>query len=528
MKLGVDFGTTRIVVSVADRGNYPLVSFECPDGASREWFPALAAFGDNAETQCAFGWDAWSKQAEPGWTTIRSLKRLLSEVGPDTPIGVGQHRFPAVALYRGLATALKTAILTSSNLTIAAGEPLQTILGIPAHANSNQRFLTAEAFRLAGFDVLAMLNEPSAAAIEFGHRNKMTKDRILVYDLGGGTFDASIVAMSEGERSVLASEGISTLGGDEFDLVLAEMALETVGSDSSQLNQRQWFQLIEACREKKEALHPNTRKVEIDFDGILEQGGRTTVQVADYYERAWPLVAETTHATGDLLALWGGIDAVEAVYVTGGGSELPLVSRQLREQYGKKVKRSAYMQAATAIGLAIHADHDSGYTLRERFHQYFGVWREADLGRRIVFDPIFEKGVELPAVGEAPLLVRRRYRPAHNLGHFRFLESTRIGQDRQPAGEITYWDEILFPFDPALQATAELSGIDIWHNHRASQCDVEERYRCDANGLVSVEIENLSTGHARVYPLARWGQKAEPVPAENAARKRKPRKAAKG
>lgn len=527
MKLGVDFGTTRIVVAVADRGNFPLIAFECPDGASRDWFPALAAFGDDPAAQSAFGWDAWARQTEPGWTAIRSLKRLLSDIGPGTPISVGPHRFEAIDLYSGLAAALKAAIVEASNITIAPGEPLQAVLGIPAHANSNQRYLTAEAFRLAGFEVLAMLNEPSAAAIEFGHRNKLTKDRILVYDLGGGTFDASIVAMSEGERCVLASEGIATLGGDEFDLVLAEMALENVGSDTSVLTQRQWFQLIEACREKKESLHPNTRKVEIDFEGILEQGGRTVIAVSDYYERAWPLVAETIHATGDLLALWGGIESVEAVYVTGGGSELPLVSRQLREQYGKKVKRSAYMQAATAIGLAIHADHDAGYTLRERFHQYFGVWREAELGQRIVFDPIFEKGAGLPGALEIPLCVRRRYRPAHNLGHFRFLESTRIGGDLQPAGELTYWDEILFPFDPLLELTADLASIPVGHNHRASQCEVEERYRCDANGSVSVEIENLTTGHTRLYPLARWGRKDLAVPAENIARKRKARKAAK-
>jgi molecular chaperone DnaK len=514
-------------VSWVDRGNYPLVSFDCPDGASRDWFPALASFHVESTGERAYGWDAWTKQAEPGWAVVRSLKRLLGEVGPETPISVGPHRFPALDLYRELATALRTAMLTGSNLTVADGEVLEVILGVPAHANSNQRFLTAEAFRLAGFHVLSMLNEPSAAAIEFGHRNKLTKDKILVYDLGGGTFDASVVALTESERSVLASEGIATLGGDEFDLVLAEMALEAMEMDASQLNQQQWFLLVEACREKKEALHPNTRKIEIDLDGITAAGGKIVIAVADFYERSWPLVAETLHATGDLLAQWGGVEAIEAVYVTGGGSELPLIARQLKEQYGRKVKRSAYMRAATAIGLAIHADQESGYTLTERFHQYFGVWREADQGRRIVFDPIFAKGTELPAAKKATLLVERHYRPVHNVGHFRFLESTRISGDQQPAGEITYWDEILFPFDPALEKHGGLGAVPVGHNERAHHCEIVERYRCDSNGRVSVEIENLATGHSRLYPLARWGHKGEAVAAETTTKKRKSKKAAK-
>lgn len=515
-------------MSWVDRGNYPLVSFDCPDGASRDWFPALAAFHVECTGDRAYGWEAWTKQAEPGWAAVRSLKRLLGEVGPETPISVGPHRFPALDLYRELAASLRKAMLENSNLTVAAGEPLEVILGVPAHANSNQRFLTAEAFRLAGFQVLAMLNEPSAAAIEFGHRNKMTKDKILVYDLGGGTFDASVVALTESERSVLASEGIATLGGDEFDLVLAEMVLEAMERDASELNQQQWFLLVEACREKKEALHPNTRKIEIDLDGITAEGGKVSVPVADYYERSWPLVAETLHATGDLIAQWGGLESIEAVYVTGGGSELPLIARQLKEQYGRKVKRSAYMRAATAIGLAIHADQQSGYTLRERFHQYFGVWREADQGRRIVFDPIFAKGTELPAARKAALLVERHYRPVHNVGHFRFLESTRISGDHQPAGEITYWDEILFPFDPGLETVGDLGAVLVAHNERAHHCEIVERYRCDSNGRVSVEIENRSTGHSRLYPLARWGHKGEAVAADSTTKKRKARKGTKG
>jgi molecular chaperone DnaK (HSP70) len=279
--------------------------------------------------------------------------------------------------------------------------------------------------------------------------------------------------------------------------------------------------LLEACREKKEALHPNTRRIEVDFEAAIGEGAKVTIAVNDYYDRAWPLVQETLHATDDMLAQHCALDAVEALYITGGGSELPLVSRVLKEHYGRKVKRSAYMRAATAIGLAIHADQESGYTLRERFHQYFGVWREADQGRRIIFDPIFTKGTELPAAKKPALVVTRAYRPMHNVGHFRFLESTRIAHDHQPAGEITYWDEILFPFDPHLESVPNLAGIPVNHSFHAQKCDIREVYRCDSNGRVSVEITNRTSGYSQVYPLARWGRQAEPVAAEGTTKRRK-------
>ncbi len=85
MKLGIDFGTTRIVVASADRGNYPLVPFETPEGAF-EWFPPLAAIRGSERR---FGWDAWNAQTEPGWTIIRSIKRYLEDAGPETLIEAG-------------------------------------------------------------------------------------------------------------------------------------------------------------------------------------------------------------------------------------------------------------------------------------------------------------------------------------------------------------------------------------------------------------------------------------------------------
>src|SRR5712671_5132885 len=164
MRLGIDFGTTRIVAAVADRGNYPLVSFDSGE-ATYEWLPPLIAINGRERR---YGWRAWCLQTEHGWTIVRSLKRFLDDAGPGTLLDIGNVQVPLIELLTGLAREVRQTLLAE----YGDAEPFEVMLGVPANANSNQRFLTVEAFRLAGFSVLGLLNEPSAASIEFGHRQK--------------------------------------------------------------------------------------------------------------------------------------------------------------------------------------------------------------------------------------------------------------------------------------------------------------------------------------------------------------------
>src|ERR1019366_3400183 len=310
MRLGIDFGTTRIITALVDRGNYPVVSFSAPDGADREWFPPLVAVNGQ---QRVYGWEAWAAQQETGWTVVRSLKRALEGAGPETLVQVATQTVPMLQLLTELCSALRTSLLEQSNLPGADGGALEVMLGVPANANSNQRFLTAEAFRQAGFQVLGLLNEPSAASIEFSHRDrasrqKKARSQILVYDLGGGTFDASLVDLDENEHGVIASEGISALGGDDFDEILAELALDTAGigpAERDGITQAEMFHLLEECRAQKEALHPNTRHISVDLGVAREGWPAVSLRVADFYERCQPLVQETLHATEDLLEAHG-------------------------------------------------------------------------------------------------------------------------------------------------------------------------------------------------------------------------------
>jgi hypothetical protein len=184
------------------------------------------------------------------------------------------------------------------------------------------------------------------------------------------------------------------------------------------------------------------------------------------------------------------------------------VARVLKETFGRAVKRSAYMRSATAIGLAISADTSSGYVLRDRFARHFGVWREADNGRGVVFDLLFARGLELPLRGAPPLRVSRRYRPVHNIGHFRYAEATHIGNDGQPSGDLTLWDDIQFPFDPALNHAADLTLVDVSRGNEVTGWDVEEEYLCDSSGMVKVTIWNRAAGYGREYTLGRWSNPA--------------------
>lgn len=519
MRLGVDFGTTRIAVAAVDRGNYPVVSFECPDGSVRDWFPPLVAVRGGERR---YGWEAWMAQAGSGWTVIRSLKRLLGQAGLDTRVEIGDQVILMPTLLCELTCSLRKELVERSNLSLGKDEALEVMLGVPANSNSNQRFLTAEAFRLSGFTVLGILNEPSAASIEFGHRQRATqqakeKNCLLVYDLGGGTFDASLVEIDQQTHTVLASEGLETLGGDDFDEILAESAMEratVAAAERDSLTQGEIFRLHEECRQKKESLHPNTRRIVVDLESIKPGWGEVTVPVADYYDACRPLIEETLDTVEDLLATHGvAADRrhLNAVYVTGGGSELPLVARELRERFDRRVRRSAHARSATAIGLAIQADAQAGYTLRDRFTRFFGVWREADCGTRICFDPLFNRGQVLPAPGEWPLVSSRQYSPVHNVGHFRYLECGKLADDGTPAGDITFWDDIRFPFDPALQYRRDLDDIAVSRCAQASGQSVEEAYCCDAGGTVTVTISNLGSGHSRTYRLARWAPREAPI-----------------
>ena len=514
MRLGIDFGTTRTRVAAAIRGNFPLVTFRAGRDHALDWYPSLmATCGDRV----AFGLRAQAVQYDPEWSLFRSFKRLLGDSRQDATWTVGSLDLPMIEWMTRFLIALRLDLVHRSSLEVGPHDRLEVMLGTPAHANSNQRFLTLEAFRRAGFDVIGMLNEPSAAGIEYAHRYRRVdlsrrREHVAVYDLGGGTFDAAVICMAENRHDVVSSEGISRLGGDDFDAALLELAL-TDPSVASRAPSGSRARLLTLCREAKEAINPNSRKIVVDFGQVDPALNEVMVPVGEFYQRCEPLILQTLQATEAAMAAALGRTDGEAsglgvVYLVGGSCELPVLARVLRDRFGKRVRRSPYPSGATAIGLAIAADQEAGYVLSDRFHRHFGVWREGEDGQRIVFDPIFTKETRLPRPGEPALVAGRRYRPAHNIGRFRYLECSALGDQNDPAGDILAWQEILFPYDPALKGQHNLAAVPIRRDPTVATHDIEEVYRCDAAGVVEVTIADRTTGHARTFRVRDTGEGA--------------------
>jgi len=502
MRVGIDFGTTHTVVAAVDRGNYPVVSFDGVDA----WPSIVAA---NADGELRFGVDAAAFRQEPGWSVLRSFKRLLNEAGPQTVVSLAGRDHRLADLLAGFLAQLRRDLQRRSNVTLAPGETIEAAISVPANASTAQRLLTLDAFVAAGFHVVALLNEPSAASLEYAHRYRSTitakREYVLVYDLGGGTFDASLLKMTGHENEVVVSEGIQRLGGDDFDeaivdLVLARLELKNVDPATREL-------LREECAARKEAVGPQTRRFLVDLTGVdAVDRPPFSCGIDDVYSVCAPLVDKTTDVLRRVLHdPRGGKDVawseVAGIYVVGGAGGFPLVSRMLRTAYGeKRVKRSPHPFAATAIGLAVFIDQEAGFALSERFSRHFGVFREAQAGTDVVFDPIVPKDAALPADGRTPLVVTRTYRAAHNIGHFRFVECSRL-VDGRPDGDVTPYDPVLFPFDPALYDRDDLGRQPV--GRWSDGPDVEERYVVAPGGAVEVTLTTHPAGFERTFRLER-------------------------
>ena len=359
LAVGIDLGTTNSLVATV-RNGVPVV---LADEQGRPLLPSIVRY--LAPGKAEVGYPAQARQSEDPRNTIVSVKRYMGrrmrdvahvENSPydfvDAP-GMVQFRTAAGAVSPVEASAEILKLLRVRSEASLGGELAGAVITVPAYFDDAQRQATKDAGRLAGLNVLRLLNEPTAAAIAYGLDNA-AEGIYAVFDLGGGTFDVSILKLSKGVFEVLATNGDAALGGDDFDHRVFCWALEE--AKLPPLQPRDWRLLQTKSREAKESL---TYHGEAPITARLSTGDFIDVRLTTekFCSITHNLVQKTLGPTRKALRDAGlTVDEVKGVVMVGGATRMPAVQRAVKEFFRRDPLNNLDPDKVVALGAAMQAN----------------------------------------------------------------------------------------------------------------------------------------------------------------------------
>lgn len=362
----------------------------------------------------------------------------------------------------------------------------EAIITVPANFSEVQRAATKEAAQMAGIKVERIINEPTAAAMYYGLENMGKEAKILVYDLGGGTFDCTVLDLFSGIMDVKASRGDNLLGGKDFDEKIEEYILEYIKKnteiDINKLSKKKKSEINEAAEEAKKDLSvSNSTEIIINNLGIDKEGEPIDIEIdfsrEQFDEITKELIRRTETIVNESLVAAGITKKdIDIVLLVGGSSRMKAVSEMLKNEFGDKVVGNINADEAVALGAAVQGGikkdeikSEDGLIVTDICSYTLGVAVEEN-----EFSPIIKRDMKLPAVKSEIYVTATDNQERVNI---------RVYQ-----GEEKWTDENIFVGNFV---------IDNIPKNKAGEEKIEVTFSYDLNGMLDVSIEVLSTGQKR-------------------------------
>lgn len=351
--IGIDLGTTNSCVAVLEGGK-PVV---IPNAEGQRTTPSIVAFSKNGER--LVGEPAKRQAVTNVDRTVASVKR---QMGTDRRVKIDGKKYSPQEISAMILQKLK------KDAEEYLGEPVdQAVITVPAYFSDAQRQATKDAGKIAGLKVERIINEPTAAALAYG-LDKSQSQKIMVYDLGGGTFDVSVIEIGDGVVEVLATAGDNHLGGDDFDARVVDYLLKEFrqqeGIDLSKDRTAVQRVMEEAEKAKKELSSAMTVQINLPFITTDSNGPKhmdLALSRAKFQELTYDLIDRTSGPVNQALSD-AGISAsqLNMVLLVGGSTRMPAVSEKVRQLTGKEPSKNMNPDECVALGAAIQGGKMAG------------------------------------------------------------------------------------------------------------------------------------------------------------------------